>query len=136
MLSNADVQAGLIEYLKEQSELTFFLGGLSTEIRETQWQGRDFIYPAYRVRLGTQYPLSTCSASRITFGVQSFSEEASSRECDQMAGEANDVLHNKSFTRNGIRYMVYSTGLVSAIRRDDNTWRSEALFKAIVEPAI
>ena len=138
MLSNDDIQAALITYLKAQTTLVAFLAATSS-IKEDQWQGTQFVYPAYRLRLSVQTPLgvggsgSNCPA-RLTITVAAYTEDASSKKADDMAGAANAALHEATFTRNNIRFAaIRSTGLVSAIRQDERTWRSEANFTAIIQ---
>lgn len=134
MVSLNDVQAGLVAYLKAQSSLVTLLQS-AADIKEDEWQGTTFKYPAVRIDLGVQYPKSGCTMSEITFGVLGFSEKDSSAEANSIASEVTDLLHNKSFTRNGVHFIVFGTGTIPAIRKDERTWRSEAKFKALVEPS-
>lgn len=136
MISNATVQAGLITYLKSKASVTVLLANTNgVEIREDQWQGNQFYYPAVRVRLDVQIPDANCNMATMLIAIQCFSEADSSREADVIASAVNDVLHEKQFTSGDVRYMLYSEGLVPAIRQDEQTWRSEALFRTRVQPA-
>ena len=133
MLDNDDIQAGLVAYLKAQTAITDLLSA-SADIKEDQWQGTTFVYPAVRVDLGPQLPRGDCNASEITFSILCFDENASSQSTDELAGTVNNELHKKAFTNNSVRFSIYSQGLIPAIRMDDRTWRSEATFRATVEP--
>ena len=133
MLSNDDIQAGLIAYLKADTTIVALLAA-GTSIKEDQWQGTTFVYPAVRVDLGIQLPRANCDGAETTFSILCYSEDASSQEADELAGTVNDQLHRKAFTKSSIRYSIYSQGLIPAIREDDRTWRSEATFHATVEP--
>ena len=132
MLSNDDIQAGLVAKLKASTTIVALLAS-GTSIKEDQWQGTTFVYPAVRVDLGMQLPRANCDGAEVTFSVLCYSEDASSRKADELAGTVNDQLHRKAFTSSSIRYSVYSQGLIPAIREDDRTWRSEATFHATVE---
>lgn len=134
MLANDDIQAGLVQYLKAKVALTALLTGGAADVREDQWQGTTFTYPAVRVSLDTQFPFADCNKAKLTFSVLCFSEKDSSQEADSLAGVVNDLLHKKAFTSNSIRFILYSNGLIPAIRQDHRTWRSEATFRATVEP--
>jgi hypothetical protein len=134
MLDNDDIQAGLVAYLKAQATVTALLSD-SADIKEDQWQGTTFVYPAVRVDLGIQLPIANCDASDIIFSILCYSEDASSKEADELAGTVNNVLHRKAFTNSSVRYSIYSRGLIPAIRMDERTWRSEATFRATIEPS-
>jgi hypothetical protein len=134
MIDNDDIQAGLVAYLQAQTTTIVALLDSSGDIKEDQWQGTTFLYPAVRVDLGPQLPKANCDAADVTFSVLCYSENASSKEADELAGTVNTDLHRKAFTKSSVRYSIYSQGLIPAIREDDRTWRSEATFHATVEP--
>jgi len=133
MLDNDDIQTGLVAYLKAQTTVVALLAS-GTSIKEDQWQGTTFVYPAVRVDLGPQLPKANCNASDVTFSILCYSEDPSSREGDELAGTVNNTLHIKAFTNRSVRFSIYSQVLIPAIREDDRTWRSEATFHATVEP--
>ena len=132
MIDNDDIQAGLIAKLKASTTIVALLVS-GTSIKEDQWQGTTFVYPAVRVDLGMQLPRANCDGAEVTFSILCYSEDASSQEADELAGTVNEQLHRKAFTSSSIRYSIYSQGLIPAIREDDRTWRSEATFHATVE---
>lgn len=134
MISNTLVQKALITKLKAAASVTVLLNG-AAEIREGQWQGRAFVYPAVRVTIGVQTPrleTSPCEWSRVSFSILSFSEERSSFEADNIIGTVNDVLHLAAWdTADGFRFhKVYSSGLVSSVRMTERAWRGQAFFVA------
>lgn len=135
MISNATIQKALIAKLKANSALTTLLGG-DTEVREQQWQGRDFTYPAIRVNLIQQLPMFSmdpCSWFSLTFSVYSLSEDRSSYEADALASAVNDALHEKGWSEesDGFRFhKIRSIGLNSAVRMSERVWRAEAFFNA------
>ena len=66
MIDNDDIQAGLVAYLKAQTTTIVALLDSSGEIKEDQWQGTTFLYPAVRVDLGPQLPKANCDAADVT----------------------------------------------------------------------
>jgi len=132
-LRNDLVQGALIDYLKTKSDVTDELKTPgSDEIREDQWQGRDFDYPCIRLRLISNTIDTDCNRNNITLSWEAYSEESSSYEADRISGIIRSVLHNKSFSQNGLHFSLWSTDLVPAIRRDKRTWRSECLMRGTV----
>ena len=130
--ANDDIKAGLVAKLKADTTLVAALSS-SSDIKESQWQGDTFVYPAVRVRILSNVPPdSDCEYGIVTAGVLVFSEEASSLEADTIAGIIRTALHKKSFTSSGVAFTgMRVTNLVPAIRSDRNTWRSEVLLRTI-----
>lgn len=124
------IQAGLVSYLKSKTTITSLLDS-ANEIREDQWQGTEFLYPNVRVRLMNNRPYQECFHS-FDCGIQVFSEEASSREADQISGIIAGEFHIKGFTSNSLAFLVSVTNVVPAVRSDTRTWRSEVLLRGIV----
>lgn len=134
MISNEIVQAALVTTLKANILITTLLSGGADEIREDQWQGTTFTYPAIRVDLGRQVP-EICDVSRQRINILCFSENASSKEADILAGTVNSSLDGRVFVMGSFRFsMIASAGLIPAIRQDERTWRSEATFDLLIEP--
>lgn len=140
MISNEIVQAAITAYLKADANVIAALGGSADEIREAQWQGTTFNYPAVRVQLQTQIPEGEllCDIGRIPIAILCYSESNSSMQADQIAGIINTALNGKTFTQitslGSVRFAMFrSQGLISAVREDIRTWRSEATFDVLVE---
>lgn len=132
MKSNNEVQAAFVSYLKSNSTITGTVS--AAEIREDQWQGREFDYPNIRVRLISNTPIGSesCGLSRVALSVMVFTEDASSLNADRIAGIINLVLHGRSFSSNGIAFACRTTNLIPALRSDIQEWRSEVLMNATV----
>jgi hypothetical protein len=131
MLSNNDIQAALLSYLKSKSTITSEVTNPDgiIEIREDQWQGTDFDYPCIRIRLISNVPqTSECDKTNISVSFLVFTEDASSQNSDKIAGIINTILHDKQFTSNGISFYLRTTNLIPAIRSSTITWRSEILM--------
>ena len=136
MISNALLQKSLIAKLKADTALVALLSSSDVEIREQQWQGRAFTYPAVRVNLLQQLPMfiiDPCQWFSLTFSVFTLSEDRSSFEADNIASAVNDVLHESAWSEaiDGYRFhKCRSIGLNSAIRLSERIWRAEAFFNA------
>lgn len=131
LIRDDQIQAGLISYLKSKDTITSLVTGTyAVEIREDQWQGTQFTYPAVRVRLIRNTPTNNAGCRHeFVAGILVFSEEASSRECDQIAGIIGEELHGIGFDSNNVAFVTQVTDLVPAIRSDVRVWRSEVLIR-------
>lgn len=131
--SNNEIKAAIVARLKDSSTIVAELSN-SRDIKEAQWQGTEFVYPAIRVLVRTNdHPNNDCDYTLVTASVLVFSEEYSSLEADRIAGIIRDVLHKKSFTSNSVAFTgMRVTNLVPAIRNSRNTWRSEAILRSTV----
>lgn len=103
MVSNDDIQAAIVAYLKSQSTVTVILGS-SEEIRELEWQGTDFQYPAVRVSVDFRPSIDGCAPGRATVFLDNFSEQKSSAQSQSLAGAEYDVFHKRPFNQNGMHF--------------------------------
>ena len=76
MIHNDRIQAALLARAKSKATILAKLDD-PDEIREDQWQGREFTYPDYRIRIIRNEPLNDCY-QRVEFSFQAFSETSSS----------------------------------------------------------
>ena len=129
---NDEIKQGIIAKLKASSSVTAELGA-ATDIKESQWQGTEFDYPAIRVRINSNIPVGSadCGAA-FTASILVFTEDASSAKCDEIAGIISEVLHDTQFVSAGMNFGLWRTNLVPAIRRDTRTWRAEVLVSGRV----
>jgi hypothetical protein len=132
MLSIVDVKEGLITYLKSKTSITDKLSGGANEIREVQWQGVEFTYPNVRVRIRELVPYNDCGLATIASHIYVFSEDASSKEADEIAGIIANELNENHFSSAGVAYNLWVTDVISAIRQDIRTWRAEVLVSGKV----
>ena len=134
MLSNDLVQAAVITKLKANATLVAFLTAASAadEIREAQWQGRDFVYPAVRIQIGTQEPGGNgpcyTTTGQTAFSILCFSEHDSSEQADQLAGLVDDALLGLHISGSGFKTgPVLSDGQVKAVRTGERVWMATFL---------
>lgn len=135
MFSNYVVRAVLVSYLKNNSAT---IGIVSKEVREKQWQGNDFDYPAIRVKIIFQKPPldATCNWADLQFSVQCYSELASSQESESMELEVTKLLDNKTISSGGVKiYSLHCVGMIGSNRVDERTWMAETMFTGKVQAA-
>lgn len=134
MIYNDRIQAALLARAKSKASVLAKLSD-TDEIREDQWQGRKFTYPAYRIKIIRNEPSNGCY-QKVEFSFQTFSENSSSQQADDMCGTINDEFHEKSFSQNSIRFTgVSCSNLSPAMRVDERTWRAETFFETVVSLA-
>lgn len=134
MISNDLVQAAIISRLQADAALIAWLTaeGAVSEIREAQWQGRTFVYPAVRVQVGTQLaggngPCYT-TTGETAFTIYCFGEDDSSRLADQLAGLVDDALLGRHLSGSGFSTgPVLSDGLIKAVRTGERVWQATFL---------
>ena len=130
MIHNDEIQKALVAYAKSKADILAKLTD-TDEIREDQWQGREFSYPNIRVRI-IRNEAKECNQD-VEFSFQVFSETSSSKQADDICGTINDEFHDKSFSQDGIRFTgVICSNLSPAMRVDQRTWRAEAFYKATI----
>ena len=148
MISNDVLKADLVAALKGYVTLTDLLvrddgeGGVEN-VKESQYAGTQFTYPAVRVRINRQIPLTDrgpCDHARLSFSIRVLTEGASSQDCDQIAGVVNNFFHGSNgggrfFQGTGWSTFVRSSGLDAAIRTGERAWMSVANFEGVVYPA-
>ena len=135
MRTTDEVQIALLAYLKAQSTLVSMLS-TSEQIKETQWQGTDFTYPAVRVGNDVLPSQDGCSPDGVEGAILVFSENKSSKQCSQIAGEVARLLHRLSFTSavNGVKFMrIYVAKVTYPSQAEGTTvWSSQVQITAQV----
>lgn len=141
MINDEFIQAGLITKLKTYPTATGVFTN-STEIRELEWQGDEFVYPNIRLDLeDNRYyydEQQRCGLQEIEFSVYIFSEQRSSKQCSQIKSEVINFLVGNGWTNS--TYNIRFTPLrlienIPAIRESERVWRSQARFSSKVSPA-
>jgi hypothetical protein len=135
MIGNDVLQAAIVATLKADTALTTWLAARSSsgEIREAQYQGTTFEYPAVRVAIGEQIPEGdTCylTGAIVTFEMWCYSEHDSSQECDQLAKLAADAVFGKRISGTGFASnSVLCDSFPHAVRTGDKLWEAFSTFR-------
>ncbi len=131
--TNLLVQGAVISYLKSQHTLTSQLTGVSgTEIREYQWAGADFVYPALRVYVDLKPSLNGCGPDTAMLCIEAYSEQKSSMQCQQLTGTLTTILHKKRFKAGGLDFLMSRVTDVTRPERTIFGWMSKVNVDALV----
>lgn len=127
------VQAAWISHLKSMPNLTSLLTGVSgTEIREYQWQGADFVYPALRVYVDVFPSLNGCGTDKANVCVEVYSEQKSSKEAKHISGVIVDAMHKKRFKSNGLDFPMVRVVKSDRADRSIFAWVCRVNFETLV----
>lgn len=142
MISHASFQEQVLDELQAYVALTALVP--TTEIRETQWQGTEFTYPAIRVDTRNQIPEGSgqCrpTISIENFTILAYSENDSSLECERICFEIIEALFGRQLEdtapSQGPNWRAETVNLIqfNAPRRmAERTWRGEVIFRCRVK---
>lgn len=134
MISLSAVQAAFIATLKADAVVLALLSD-TKEIRENQWQGKDFIYPAIRVDMQTAVPIAgtNCEAEMVELDIQFYTEDTFSKNCDDGCAVIATKYHAKSFSSGGVKFGGMIVTVVTAARRtDQQTWMGKVHLRGSI----
>lgn len=132
MADGETTQASWIAYLKTKTNLTTLLtNGGANEIRESQWQGDVFSYPAIRVSVDYMPSINGCGPDNIDVYIDVFSEEKSSKQVAHIAATLQSILHKKPFTSLGVNFPLVAVNKVDKPERDIYAWKSRVHIKGL-----
>lgn len=121
------IQVSIVANLKSRASLVSFLSS-SSQIKESQFQGTEFFYPAVRVSVDWMPPLPRClGTAEIVIDV--FSEQKSSDQASTIAGEIQTLYHKKPFEQDGVKFPIVTVMKVDAPVRDVLAWNSKVHLK-------
>lgn len=133
MIDNDLIQAAIVAKLKANAALVAYLTqqGAGGEIREAQYQARQFLFPAVRVELGTQIEEGNPPCySTLSFTVYAYSEENSSQEANELAGLVTRALLRNNVTGSGWHsQLIISDGNIAARRTKERVWQAVNLYR-------
>lgn len=138
MIPVNDIQAAIIAHLQVQTALTDAMNavksGASVEIRENQWAGTSFIYPAIRLDMQTQTEEGDppCYA-RQPFSVYAMTEDDSSANCGNILSLVDSALIRANIRGTGFKIgLIVSSGSVPPIRSGNRIWQAVGQYSANV----
>ena len=101
-----EVQLALIERLKADTALVTLLG-TADQIKETEWQGAVFVFPAVRVENTIKPNMAYCPPDDVDITIFCLSEQKSSKQCSLIASAVAKVFHNKrgQTATNGVKFV-------------------------------
>lgn len=135
MIANYQIQADVLADLLAYSTLTARLASVG-EIREAQYQGADYAFPAVRLAIINNTAIvdrgEQCDHSRLIFIVRSYTEGGSSRLCNVIANDVNTRLHRRNFQGTGWYSWFRNAGWSNPRRVSKNLWMAEVTFNGVI----
>jgi hypothetical protein len=127
MVSTNDVQTAVIGLLTGTYAVTELV---HEEVREDEWQGTDFVYPALRVQITNLMPEEdgTCRETKTfaQFTIQCYSEADSSKQCGTLANTVVSAIFGQVLTRPYMRSLrINVMRVVPPYRTAPRIWRSD-----------
>lgn len=123
MSDGEQTQASWIAYLKSKSAVTVLLQNAG-QIKEGQWQGDEFTYPAIRVHVDYEPSVNGCGPDDIEVTIDVFSEQKSSKQAAHIAAVLQGILHKHPFTSLGVNFPMVWVKKVDKPFRDIYAWKS------------
>lgn len=132
-VNEESVQAAWIAKLKALPQLTSLMIGVSgTEIREAQWQGVDFIYPAVRVYVDVFPSINGCGPDRAEVCTEIYTDEKSSKTVKHFGGILIAQLHKHRFKSQGLDFMMVRAVQQKRAERAVPAWHGMVVFEVLV----
>lgn len=138
MIDTWRILADLIAALRGKATVTSLLDS-ATEVREINYMGDEFGYPAIRVRIDTHEPMrgpEPCDNSIAIFSIFVYTEDASSLTCQEITAAVKDFLHRSQLA--GIGYniaTILSTGISAPAPTGPQTWMQRSGYRANIYPS-
>lgn len=128
-----EVRSALISAVQNNATIMAELDD-ADEVREHSWKGTNFSYPNIRVKINQASPNTNPDCSQDFDGsLYVYSEEASSRQADQIAGIIADEYHGKSLNSENVFFTRLTCELVGAIQEGMLVWRSEIILRSLIQ---
>lgn len=105
--------------LKAQPTLVADVG---EEIRETEYQATDWVYPAIRVSLEFIPSINRCGPDDANVEIDVYSEEKSSKQASNISSRIYELYHGIPFEANGVRFSTVIVRDISKPERSIFAW--------------
>lgn len=127
------IQAAWIAKLKSMSNLTSQLIGVSgTAIKENQWQGADFVYPALRVYVDVYPSINGCGPDRAEVCTEVYDDFKSSIHVKHIGGILIADLHKHRFKSQGLDFLMVRVMKQKRAERSIFAWYGSVTFDVLV----
>lgn len=142
-ISNDVIQADLIAFFKANVALVTAMTAVNseadaTDIKEDQYVGRDFNFPAVRIDVQRQTAINEedqCTNTRLLFTIWIYAEEGSSKNCDSIAGFVHSAVNRQYLAGTGYNIPRMTGDLIGATRIEDRLWRASVVCRGNVYPS-
>jgi hypothetical protein len=130
------IQADIVADILTQASITDLLAS-AAEVREDQYQGTVYGYPAIRVDIISQTPIVApwpCDLTTLNFTLRVYTEGGSSKSNSIILGAINNAYHRKIFGASTWNCWFRSAGVINPAKQGTKLWRGEAIFTGTVYP--
>jgi hypothetical protein len=138
MIAPNDVKAAIIAKLKANTALMAAMEaiktGASAEVREHQWAGRTFIYPAIRIDLLPQAEVGNppCYSSQ-PFNAYIYTEDDSSFHCGSLLALVDTALIRRSISASSFHTgIIESVSSIPPARQTERVWRATGQYTTML----
>lgn len=128
--TGSNVQAAWVAHLRNQPTLVALLPS-AANIKELQWQGDEWTYPAVRVSVDF-YPSINGCIPRASVFISVFSEEKTSKQASTIAGTIQRLIHRKPFTSVGVTSFMVIVQEVTHPDRSIFAWQSSLKINSLI----
>ena len=130
IITGNDVQKAWVSYLKAQSTLVALLPS-ANNIKELEWQGEQWTYPAVRVSVDFFPSVNGC-IPRAEVYISVFSEEKTSKQTSNIAGVIQNLVHRKPFESVGVKSFMVIVQEVTHPDRSIFAWQSDIKVNTLI----
>lgn len=124
-------QAAWIASLKSKTQITNLLPNQNgEEIRESEYQSAEWVYPCIRVGLDFFPSVEGCGPEDATVHIEVFSEQKSSKEAAHIASTILELYHKRPFTQNGINFSTVVVRRIDRPERSIYAWMTKVVIFA------
>jgi hypothetical protein len=132
IIGNHDIMKVLRAKIQANSTITSELASVN-EVREAEYQGRSFSYPAIRIDVQRQTPgvvnTEKCVVNQAFWVIRVYDENDSSSNCDRIASiVANQLDRGYVSDETLLINRMYLNGLMGARQVAEKLWMAELIF--------
>lgn len=135
MITPRQAQASVIALLKADAAL---VAVVAAEIREAEWQGTAFVYPACRVDESDLRPQGTGGCAEdwtaLTGAIRVFSKEESSGQCLDLLGLVQTAIQRRHLIGLGYTSLEIKVDMTVLPYQEESIWRGEVTFYTTLIP--
>lgn len=128
LIRTDQARAAIVANMKANATILALLTD-TDEIRESDWNGTEFSYPNYRVRINSISPYRDCY-QELEASIYCYSEKASSQEAEILTGTVANEYDDSSFIQSGIRFGSIDVDIIPAIKENVLSWRGEVILRS------